>query len=312
LKDTYILKLNEEANNIIKSRGYNDSVKVPSELSNPEWFLSVSDIAYSYCPTNRYIYLKKIDNKRPHPTWNSYIGKIIDDLLPDIYNKVFEYSNSKKPKDFNIYNDLFTFFSSEMSKYKDSIKPESFLFTPESSDIDDLFNDLSKLISYEIIIASIFLNHRISNNYDINLSTEVKILFPFDFKLKINALRLGISESAEIDFIYKQSLLGEIKSINWNDFYNVGLAGYALAYEEDRHDDINIGVVMCPLFLKDRHVPMYKNYSNLTVINEVWRKTFLTNRNNRIKIVRDKIDPGRPENNSLCKTCGYYKECWEK
>ena len=74
-------KLNEEANKNIKTRGYSLISRVPADFSNPKWHLAVNDIAYTYCPTNRYLYLKS-QNKKPKPTWASFKGRILDKLLP--------------------------------------------------------------------------------------------------------------------------------------------------------------------------------------------------------------------------------------
>jgi len=302
--------LNKEASEGIKTRGYSSSAQIPSDLANPKWFLAVNDIAYSYCPTNRYLYLRKVEDKRPKQTWESYKGKILDELIPEIYKRVHEYSTATALRNLNINEDVRKLLNEIVESYKSNLKPDQLLVVPSETDVDQFFNDLIRLSTYEIGIASSFLNFRVSNLYDINVASEFNVLFPFDFKLKISAPSLGIAGSAEVDFLIRKSIVGEIKSTEWFEFYNIGLAGYALALEADRKMDINLGAVLCPIFTRERTVPIFHSNSNIKIISESWRTMFLLNRNSRIEIVKNGKDPGRPKTNAKCNGCGFQQVCW--
>jgi CRISPR-associated protein Csa1 len=302
--------LDNEATKAIKTRGYSSAAQVPSDLANSKWFLAINDIAYSYCPTNRYLFFRKVEGKRPAPTWESFKGRIIDELIPEIYKKVYEYSTKTSLRNFKIIEEIKTPFNEFIQKCKSDLKADTLLFPPSTPDVEKFFADLSRLGYYEAEIASALLNFRVSNIYDMNVDTEFKLLFPFDFKLKICAPILGVSGSAELDFLIRKSILGEIKSNEWYEFYNVGLAGYALALEADRKRDLNLGIILCPMFVSDRTVPMYYSNAGIRIISEPWRKMFLVNRNSRIELVKNAKDPGTPENDIKCKACGFFKACW--
>jgi CRISPR-associated protein Csa1 len=308
----YFNNLNEMAKTEITTRGYHSKNNVPPELADPKWFLPLSDIAYSYCPTNRYLYLKKVENKRPASTWSSCKGRIIDDLIPRIFAELQKCSigHSLDYDSFRFNNECKAIFEKIVTEYKSNVTPDDMIDKPVPKDIDTFFEDLMKLTTYETLLATAFLNYRISNLYDINVESEFKVLFPFDFKLKIKAPMLGISGSAEVDFLLRESILGEVKSIERFDFYNVGLAGYALAYEADRKTDVNLGVIVCPVFSEDRVVPLFNNLADIKIVSEVWRKMFIKNRNARIELIKNKTDPGAPPDNSKCIGCGFFEECW--
>ena len=308
--DEFLSRLEEQANVEIRTRGYGTAAKVPPELSNPDWFLAINDIAYSYCPTNRYLYFRKIECKRPGPTWESYKGRVLDELIPEIYSRTLDYLVNTSLKDLSITEEVQGSLLKIVAGYKKELDRDSLLNPPSPKAVEEFFDGLQKLCAYEAAMAGALLNYRISNLYDINVKAEFRILFPFDFKLKISSPRLGISGSAEVDFLLRESILGEIKSSKWYEFYNVGLAGYAMAYENDRKKDVNLGVVVCPLFRRDRNIPIYNNLANIKIVAEPWRKMFLFNRNTRIELIKKEEDPGRPDDSSDCVGCGFYQECW--
>ncbi|GAH70466.1 unnamed protein product, partial [marine sediment metagenome] len=237
--------------------------------------MAISDIAYSYCPTNRYLYYKKVEKKRPALTLASFKGRTIDEFIQEIYQKIYDYSVGINLRNFNLLDDVRKTLNTRVDELEGAFDYDKFPVTPIKRDVDEFFENLKKLVYHETLCASSLISHRVSNLYDINLETEMRILFPFDFKLKITAPTLGVSGSAAIDFLIRQSIIGEIKSEQWHKFYNLGLAGYALAYEADRMENVNLGVVVCPTFYNNRHIPIYRNRTNIRVIIEAWRLMFL-------------------------------------
>jgi len=309
----FLSQLNEQADSDIKTRGNSIRAQVPPELADNDWFLSISDIAYSYCPTDRYLYLSKIRKIRPSLSWASYQGKIMDELIPHIYHTIYEYSCSlEKVSDWdsviNVKADLYSFIDEK----KEEFTSGGMIDAPRSTVKRNFFKNIKKLVDYELLLANSIMFFRISNIYDMNIKSEFNMLLPYDFKLKMSAPELGLSGSSEIDFIMKKSILGEIKSGEWHSFYGVGLAGYAMAYEYDRKEKANLGVIICPTFLNKYKMPIFNNTANITIINESWRKIFISNRNRRIDLVRTGEDPGKPESKEFCRTCGYYTECWSE
>lgn len=310
--ESKLRSLNDEAENHIKTRGFSANAKIPPELSNQDWFLAVNDVAYDYCPTNRYLYLKKVEKRCLSQTWRRSKGYVIDQLIPELFNKVKEYITSTNLRSIELPSGLVNELQKTISEMKRVFDPNGLADPPQQNEIDNFFDTICKLAKHEALMASSFLSHRISNVYGLNIETEFKILFPFDFKLKMAAPELGIFPDAEIDFVLAQSILGEIKSEEWFNFYNIGLAAYALAFECDRKRNVNLGIIVCPTFKDNRKLPMYLNTANIKIIGEVWRKMFIKKRNKRIQLVKSGIDPGLPNNDTKCRGCGYYQKCWPK
>jgi len=224
---------------------------------------------------------------------------------------VEEYATSTRLRNIELPHGIKGKLDEIISEKKENFNPDPLIDPPTEVESDAFFDSLLNLTNYEATLVSAFLSYRISNIYGLNVATEFNILFPFSFKLRMTAPELGISGEAEIDFVIAQTILGEIKSEEWFNFYNIGLAAYALVYEFDRKRNVNLGVVVCPTFKRNRGLPMYNNTTNIKIISEVWRRAFIAKRNKRIQLVKSGKDPRTPDTDIECKGCGYYYECWQ-
>jgi CRISPR/Cas system-associated exonuclease Cas4 (RecB family) len=308
--------LREVARKEITVRGYNynhNPVRLAPELSNNSWFLPINEIVSDYCPTYRYSYLKKyVPDAKIQLTWDSFKGRIIDNLYEDLYNEFAKYTNGTKLKDLILRESLEKFKNEWIEKIKKDIERENTkIATPPNGDEIDIFiNNIGKLLKFEIELCSAIVDYRISTKEDINLKAEIGLLFPFVFRGKINASKLGFSGGLELDFIYKQMVVGEIKAGEWREFYNLSCAAYALAYEFEHKRDLDLGVILCPIFHDKRTVPLYYK-SEIKILDDIYRKAVLLLRDKKIGLMREGKDPKTPRTKVDCpKGCGYLNYCW--
>lgn len=309
-------RLKEAAKSEISVRGYNiNQVKVAPELKNDSWFLPINEIVSLYCPTNRYSYLKKyVSGAKIQLTWDIFKGRIIDNLYKDLYDEFIKHLDNSKLSNLFLKEYLEEFKDKSIDKLKKDIEKDKpkMLKAPNQQEINNFIKNIENMMRFEIELCSAIVDNRISIKEDINLNSEVKLLFPFVFKSKINAFDLGFSGGLEPDFIYKQMVVGEIKSGDWQDFFNLSCAAYALAYEFENNRNLDLGVILCPIFHKKRTVPLYYK-SEIKIINDTYRKTVLLLRDRKISLMKEKRDPGIPKTKDDCPDgCGYLNYCWEK
>lgn len=309
-------KLKELARNKITVRGYNiDQVNVAPELKNNSWFLPINEIVSDYCPTNRYSYLKKyVAETKIQLTWEAFKGRVIDNLYKELFNEFSSYSEKTALKNYSIRDELEKFKNKSLENIKNEIDKAKtkMMKPPETKEVEKFLKNINKLLQFEIELCAAIVDHKISMKKDINLKSEIKLLFPFIFKTKIRAPDLGFSEGLEPDFIYKLLAVGEIKTGEWREFYNLSCAAYALAYEFEHKRDLDLGVVLYPIFDDKRTVPLYYN-SEISIIYDRYRKTVLTLRDKKVGLMKEKRDPGVPESKDECpKGCGYLNYCWGK
>lgn len=309
-----INNLSKTAKEEISIRGYDIArVKINSDLKNKSWFLPVNEIISGYCPTDRYTYLKRfVPEAKLEPTWDSFKGRIIDDLYKDLFEAFSTYVQGTKIKEFIISEELEEFGKNKLEEIRKKIdKDKNKMITPpEEDEITEFLKNIKNLLRLETELCGSIIDHKISIKKDINLKSEVALLFPFIFKVKIDAPDLGFAEGAEPDFIYNHMVIGDIKTGEWQDFFYLTFAAYALAYEFEHKKDIDLGVILNPIFHKQRTVPLYYN-SQMLVIKDKYRKDVLLLRDKKIKLIKDQIDPKTPKNKSDCsKGCGYLNYCW--
>jgi len=305
--------LDNLAENQIKIRGYHlYKVVVPPELKRREWFLPVNLIAGEYCPTRRYLYLKKFkENVKPKLTWEAFQGKVVDDLYKSLFNEFYKYTNSTELKKLYVKEELENFQAPFLDKVQKEIErnKSSMLSTPEQEEIEGFIFSLKKILRYETQLCSSIIDFKISMKRDINLKAEIALLFPFNFKVKINAPDLGFSEGVEPDFIFAEKVMGDIKTGEWREFFNLTIAAYALAYENEHRRNMNLGVIINPTFTENRTVPCYP-HSSIEIIEDRYRKAVLTIRDEKLEMMKSGEDPNTPSDETLCYSCGYFSHCW--
>lgn len=307
-------KLKQIAKDKITVRGYKiDQVAVDPALKNRSWFLPINEIVSDYCPSNRYSFLKKyMPQVKIQLTWESHKGRVIDNLYKDLYEKFCSYIDSANIRTIAIQEELRKYQVEVIDKIKSEIEKlkGKMISPPNSKEIGDFVRDLNKLLNLEIESCAAIMDHKISLKKDINLKSEIKVIFPFIFKTKINAIDLGFSEGLEPDFIYRLLVIGEIKCGEWREFFRLSCAAYALAYEFEHRSDLDLGVVLNPIFDENRTVPLYLN-SEISIIDDRYRKTVLSLRDKKLALMKEKQDPGTPENKDKCPSgCGYLNYCW--
>ena len=309
-------KLKELANHRITVRGYNiDQVSVAPELKNKSWFLPVNEIVTDYCPTNRYSYLRKyVSEAKIQLTWESLKGRIIDNLYKDVYKEFLSYTKKTKLKKLYIRKELEKLQEEALEKIKKQIEEvkDKMIKQPKNTEVGKFLQNINNILRFEIELCTAIVDHKISIKKDINIKSEIELLFPFIFKIKIRAPDLGFSGGLEPDFIYKHLVVGEIKTGEWQEFFKLACAAYALAYEFEHRKNLDLGVVLNPIFNDNRTVPLYYN-SDISIIDDSYRKAVLILRDKKISLMREKKDPGIPKIKYDCRAgCGYINYCWGK
>jgi len=305
--------LDKQADSEITIRGYDpDKVGVPPELRRKEWFLPVNEIVSDYCPTDRYLYLTKIAKKSAEPTWERFKGKVIDELYPDLFNAFSSYIEQSNLATLQIREAFEGFKKSRLKKIRKSYEKEKekLMKPPTETEFTDFLDGVGKIIRYEMQLCSAILDFKVSIKKDIRLKSEFALLFPFVLKPKLIAPELGFSEGQEPDFVYANRVLCDVKTGKWRESFLLTLAAYALAFENENKKPMNLGVVINPVFDKNRNVPLYLN-SEIVIIGDEYRKTVKALRDKKLEFMKNAKDPSKPTDDKMCTSCGFHDNfCW--
>jgi len=307
-------ELDKQADKEIKLRGYDSKVKVPSDLKRKEWFLPINEIVSDYCSSERYFYLRKYKRSVPREaTWAMVKGRIMDNLYEELFKAFKKYVTTTSLKHLYVKETLEKYNEKKITSIKKEIEKqkEYMIRKPSKEEFENFLAGLQKLLKFESQICSTILDFKISMKKDINLKSEVALLFPFTFKPKIYSLDLGFSEGVAPDFLYGQKTMCEIKFGDWREMFNLACAAYALAYECENQKDMNLMAIVNPVFDTNRTVPLYSNL-DLEIIHDRYRKAVILLRNKRLELIKKSDDPGLPSNKDSCVDCCYFNFCWKK
>ncbi len=310
-----IVGLDVQAEEEIAVRGYDvGKVGVGADLKSPKWFLPVNEIASSYCPTDRYSYLKKYRKIKWERTWDMLKGSIVDELYGSLFKEFQACTIKGKLKDLLLFPQMEKFKETKLHEVEETVskcKPK-LMKAPSDAQESAFLEHIKSLLCFEIRLCTSILDFRMSIKKDIHVKAEVALLFPFNLKVKILALDLGFSGGAEPDFIYNGRVIGDIKTGEWQEFFNLTLAAYALAYENENHRNLNLGIIINPTFDKNRSVPLFDNFG-VSIVGDRHRKAVLTLRDKKLNLMKSKQDPGKPGSRDDCfNGCRYLEYCWGK
>jgi len=294
---------------MITIRGYDEKYRPEADLSG--YKIGVHLLA-DYCPTDRYIYIsKKITNVELKKMWKSLQGKILEETYIELYNSARNYTFETSIRDLKFKDFILSTTNQiiESQKRKIGLAEGSLDRKPRQNEVESFVKELKALTEHELQLFSYYMQFLISKKYNINKRTEFQTTFDFIFKHTVDGTKIGLTENVTPDFIYLRKVIGDIKTGNWQEFFRVMVAAYAMAYEASEQADMNYGIVLNPTFSSTRTIPLYRN-SEIFVIDDILRKSFLTKRNQKLKILKEEDIPQRPIDDSQCRDCGYQEFCW--
>jgi len=293
----------------ITLRGNDYKTWVAPELGGVQ--LPVSSIAYAACPTSRDIYLEKVEGRVRPPTWDRYKGRVIDEIYKNIHKTSSAYVASCKTKDCDLFNHLISqkdgLIDQAKKKYQtayDSIEPK-----PEASEIEEFDKALYKIVRFEAEITSSILDFEIAHLKSANPDKIFNDFFDFNTDFALTAQHQGFTIPSTPDFIFRNIIVGDIKSGKWQDFFIYTLVAYALAYEEHTGRPMNCGVILNVELPPSRLVPAHY-HTTIEQLSDYHRNRFLAIRDRKLQIIKDGIDPGKPDDATNCVGCDFHQTCW--
>lgn len=291
----------------ITLRGYKQATWVDSELLS----LPVYALTYGFCPTFRDVYLEWVQGKARQTTWESYQGLVMDKLYKLIHQRCQEYASHTPTRSFNLFDYMISvqdeLINQALVEHKKKL--EQVIPAPSPEQLDAFEQGLRKIARFEGEITSAFIDFEIARLQSTNPATIFSEYFDFTTDLPLRAKNQGFTTPATPDFVYRHQVIGDIKSGSWQKFFEYTVVAYALAYEEHIHRDMDYGAILHVQLPESRKVPAHYE-GDIVYLDDSKRNRFLVMRENKLQIITQKIDPGKPSNDQYCTGCSFYSECW--
>ncbi len=278
--------------------------------------ISASDMSFDVCPTNRNLYLSEIEKVKLPADPSRVLGKAVESLYFRIYEvvtkHVYDLAESKQYVKIDPWEVLHgqdpDLIKRSIQDAEEKCKSGDFAAT----DLDALTGKLKKILDFEAHLSTSLVQNQLSRLADHRVKGFYDDLMHFSIEPTYRAELLGFSTPVKPDFVYGGKTIGDIKTGNWHEFKKLAFTGYALAYECDRHQPMNSGIIHQVHFKDSLGVPLHYNTKVEIITNEL-RTQFVTRRDAKLEVLRNGNDPGKPDK-KICEQneCPFIPHCWGK
>lgn len=257
-------------------------------LSTFENLINVSDIASINCDTNRFVYMKYILKAKKEEGLDLRIGA----LTHKLYSLAHQTARSL------IYDEII-----DPSKFYEafiSMKP-SIKFEPK-----EIGSKITNAIWERAAHAfASNLSKAISRSIHLNIDSIASLTVPVMTEVSLDGYLLGFNRSVRIDGYAPPNLIIELKTGKLRESAEIGLAAYAVIFECIYCCPVNAGLLVNVVF--DKGYENFQVFEKFLIIGDNLRTKLIERRDDALKIISEKIDPGLPE---YCDPkCPYLKTC---
>jgi CRISPR-associated protein Csa1 len=247
--------------------------------------LSVSDIASQYCPNGRDLFLKKVQGLKVPPNKSMLAGSFFHGILCDFIVKakklVYLYGKDLKSVLQNLE-------ASTQEIYEDQLRK----IGPLES-LSDLIEKAKILLAFEIRSFAFRFQEVLTRQPHLGTDALVFRVLPVVVEQRIDGSRLGLSRYLSCDAFYAfEPIIIDLKFGSKKEFHALGSTGYALVFESLFGFPVNICCIVYVSF-SNNELKIEKDFH---LISDELRMAFIEERDHRMRMVYEEIDPGLPDN----------------
>ncbi|MEW5817889.1 MAG: type I-A CRISPR-associated protein Cas4/Csa1 [Spirochaetota bacterium] len=256
--------------------------------------LPLYQVAGKYCQSGRDVFLHRVEKKKARPNQAMQLGSLFHELTVSILVRtkklIYQYGPTEAEKILSELSQIREEYHIRAKALKDN-SPEVLAYT------DQLYN----YVYYHI---SSRLQDILSRQPYIGEDSLAAQVVPFVLEQRLDGTFLGLSPNLSADaFVYSEPMLLDLKFGSPQNFHRLATTGYALVMEAVYEYPINIGcIVYCES--KNNRIHIHKDFH---IISDELRQWFIEERDEKMRMVYDEIDPGI--SNNCTETCPYYAHC---
>lgn len=258
--------------------------------------LALYEIAGKYCPTGRDLYLKKVQGVKVKPNKAMLMGSIFHETLLRILIKTKKLIYLKGVNDYReILESLKQTEEILLESYKNDFSQEEFL---------EIQRKVAIINEFETSRIAARIQEALSKHPYIGEDALVSLVIPVVAEQKLDGSFLGLSHHLSADaFIFSEPMIIDLKFGDRRDFHRLSTTGYAMVMEAMYEYPVNTGCLIYAEFRGNRLVIS----KDLHIIDDELRQWFIEERDEKMRIVYDEIDPGLAE--ECPGSCPYYVIC---
>jgi CRISPR-associated protein Csa1 len=258
--------------------------------------LALYEIANSYCPSNRDMFLRRVDGVRAKPNAAMIRGKVLHQVLVDTLVRakriIYQHGLANYQK---ILQELNRPIKIKLDNYKSQLQDEEFACLLREAEILAAFED-SRIVAriQEILIKQPYIAE----------DSLVALSIPVVVEQKLDGSFLGLSQNLSADaFTFSEPMIIDLKFGESKKFHRLTTTGYALVMEAIYEFPVNIGCLVYVDFNNGR----LSVKKDIHIIDDELRQWFVEERDEKMRMVYEEIDPGIADN--CYSTCPCYRNC---
>lgn len=258
--------------------------------------LALYEVANSYCPSNRDLYLRRVDGLKPAPNVAMIRGKAFHETLVQVLVR------AKR-----------TIYEKGVTNYQEIIRALSEPFQPDlwpyrnqlnKSDFEDLQKKAITIAAFESSRIIARIQEILVKQPYIGEDSLVSLAIPVVAEQKLDGSFLGLSANLSADaFTFSEPMILDLKFGEPKKFHRLTTTGYALVMEAVYEFPVNLGCIVYADFKDDRLLIK----KDIHIVDDELRQWFIEERDEKMRMVYEEIDPGLAE--KCYNTCPCYSAC---
>ncbi len=260
--------------------------------------LPLYEIAGKYCPAGKDVYLKRVMGMSGNLNFLMIQGIVLHDVMVEIMTKA-----KKLIYTMGVSNYISIFSELSNNTYEIPGKYVKLL----DNNLELLQKRVTFLWEFEARNITARIQEVLSHQPYIGEDSLAYHALPVIMEQKLDGSFLGMSHYLSSDaFIFSEPMILDLKFDIKRDFHRLTTTGYAMVIESLYEYPVNIGCLIYPQFNEDGRITLKKDFH---FINEELRQWFIEERDEKMRMVFEEIDPGKPE--KCYENCQYLEECNE-
>lgn len=258
--------------------------------------LALYEVANSYCPTNRDLYLRRVRRVYPPPSVPMVQGRVLHAAMVHVLVAAKRLIYSMGVSQYQeIYRDL-----QELPPI--DVEQDTQGWTP--GDLADLKRKVAIITDFEKSWIVSRIQEILFKQPYIGEDSLANLAIPVVVEQKLDGSFLGLSPNLSADaFMFCEPMIVDLKFGKQRDFHRLTTTGYAMVVESLFEFPVNIGCLVYASFRDDRLIIK----KDLHIIDDELRQWFIESRDEKARMVYEEIDPGLPA--ECYKDCYCYEVC---
>ena len=255
--------------------------------------LPLYQVAGKYCGSGRDLYLNRVERKKAAANMAMKRGSMFHELIVQTLvqaKKLIYLHNVNAGAILSGLTELLPCFLERTTEL--------------SRQIPDIREQVTQIFNYMLSIISSRLQETLTRQPYIGEDSLAAQVVPFVLEQKLDGTFLGLSSNLSSDaFVFSEPMIMDLKFGPREAFHRLTTTGYALVMEAIFEYPINVGCIVYGEF-KNGRLHIQKDFH---IISDELRQWFIEERDEKMRLVYDEVDPGKADN--CYETCPYYAYC---